>query len=267
MLCACRSSDPAPTKPVPAPVAAAAVDAGLTPARAALWARLLEPGGLPGSEVLAYCKGRREPRELEPGIALQPWARGDEPGCELVVTAPAARREIAMLLPTQQLFPDMEQHEFILDQRDAFTVRIDFRLDRTEVAWIPYVPLEAILGHDGQLLVGLDIKRALDKPAALPAAIAAPFTISPDTCEIFTCVAESPRIPGSDRIRIDTGRALMVTIPTMPELVPRVHALITNSLGFGQQVGPHTVHVHERDGIHYDVRDVEAATIRVIITH
>lgn len=263
LLVACRSSEVPAAPPPPSPVASADA-AGSAPSSSAFWARFLGAAGAPGPEMLALCRTREpagEVREVAPGVMLRRPSPG---GCSLTIEEATARYEARAVLAGWSRF----DRGSLLDTENRLTTSFEISRDRISVTWTPHVPLEAIHGTGGRLLVGFDVVRVVGKPTtALRDAVSPPFVVDAD-CTADGCAAYGPAAPGGAPVRIGylrRGSSLMVTIATTRELVPRVHELVAATLGPGQPGTREDEQVHVKDGVRYTVRDTSSGRVDVLI--
>jgi len=210
--------------------------------------------------MLAFCRGGR----TTPNVAGVKVERSDD-DCRLEVEDATLRVEATQVLRVWSV----KERGTIIDARNELTADVEVTADKVSVRWTHHVSLEKIFGTGGQLLKGVDPSRFLGLPPdALRAGITKPFVVV-EGCDANGCSAEGPRAPGGVPVRIGYMPSIgpVVTINTTKPLIPRVHELIAASLGPGQQDGPATNHVHEHDGIRYQVRDeTNGRTVTVTIS-
>ncbi|MDQ3296336.1 MAG: hypothetical protein M3619_07115 [Myxococcota bacterium] len=238
----------------------------LAPEREAFWARYIGDPGVPGPETLAFCRDAKADQitDIAPRTTLEkPFGKW----CQLFIhKSPELIGEARVVL---RRWSQLDTGTFI-DTRNQLSTSLSIGAERLSVTWRAYVPLEAILGKDGQLLVGFDVKRVLGKsPLALRGAVVSPFQIAAP-CGATRCAAEGPSPPGGGPVTIGIQEGtlpdIQVDLSTTRDLVPRVHTLLDASLGRGQQDGPSTHHVHRRDGIRYSVRDSDNGVVTITIS-
>ena len=235
-----------PSKGVPQDAAASQ----LARPREAFWAEYLGANGRPGPQVLSLCREKklRANVDVAPGVAMERTAVDE---CQLLVQDPAPLDEVRTVLRRWNA-------SALVDVTDQLNVYVTDNTNAVFVRWEPFVPLEQILGADGRFLVGVNVKKVLNKVGtAMRDAVTKPFVVGPD-CAVNSCAAHGPRPPGGEPVSIGMTRNstnLIAKIATTRELVPRLHALLDASLGPGQQEGPASIHVHHHDGVRYEVRD------------
>ncbi len=275
----CRGADsePSPSSaqsydPPPAPAgsrdATPAGDAALprlAPDREAFWARYLGEPGIPGPDTLTYCREAKvnEIVDIAPGAILR---RNSADWCEVFVSDGAMMEELRTVLLR---WTPWDSARFV-DTEHQLSTFVFGEPRFTSVAWHTYVPLEKIFATDGQLVVGFEPGRVLGKPApALRDAVASPYRVAWN-CDKSGCDAYGPSPPGGRPVRIrflpNASPDIQITLQTMKELVPRMHALLEASLGPGQQEGPASVHVYRRAGIRYRVEDGTDGDVAITVS-
>ncbi|MBA3817718.1 MAG: hypothetical protein H0X17_02420 [Deltaproteobacteria bacterium] len=247
---------------------AASLDAALprlAPDREAFWARYLGEPGIPGPDMLTYCRDAKvnEIIDIGPGATLE---KSSADWCQVVVQDRAMIEEARTIL---RRWTQRDKARF-LDPEHELSTFVFGGPERTVVGWRTYVPLEKIFATDGRLLVGFDAKRVLGKSAlALRAAVSSPYRVKYG-CEKNGCAAYGPSPPGGAPVRIgflpNASPDIQVTLWTMPDLLPRMHTLLAASLGRGRQEGPSTIHVYRRDGIRYWVDDGKDGNVLIKVS-
>ncbi|MBA3394100.1 MAG: hypothetical protein H0T89_15745 [Deltaproteobacteria bacterium] len=215
--------------------------------------------------MLTYCRDAKanEIIDIGPGATLE---KSSADWCQVFVQDRTMIEEARTIL---RRWSQWDSARF-LDPEHQLSTFVSVGPERTVVGWRTYVPLEKIFATDGRLLVGFDAKRVLGKSAlALRDAVSSPYRVEYG-CEKNGCAAYGPSPPGGRPVRIgflpNASPDIAVTLQTMTELVPRMHALLEASLGHGQQEGPSTVHVYRRDGIRYRVEDGDDGDVTIRIS-
>lgn len=215
----------------------------LAPAREEFWAKYIGAHGAPGPTMLAYCRdaaaGKHEVESIEPspGVVM---SRFD--GCQLLVQSPA-------LVDEARIVVERWGATSLPDERDQLDAGYVDQKTAITASWVPFVPLEQIIGTDGHVIAGFDATKAVGKtPLAIRDAVSAPLTLEPD-CTIDGCRASGKRPPGGSPVSVGRLRRtpnILVKLETRRELMPRLYELIEASLG--EHDGHHVYH---RDGVRY----------------
>ncbi len=255
--------------------------------REVFWSKLIGAApGQPGSEALGWCLGSLKQdaeRVVGPDLTLQIQNRGSH--CALIAWG---LREDPTGVQVAELDAVLSRwgppswavtgRETWIDERNrlvatvtrVYRARPASKPSQINVHWHAYVPLERIVGVQGEALAGIDFKLLLRRNAPeIQRATLAPYRV--DRCDEHECQLTGPSPPGGELSRISSavmrGRNLVIA-----SLVPAPHDLKLALELLDRSLGPREPTVsgtdraerwYHRDGLRYLVSIVDHRYLQI----